>query len=103
MTRYCLLSVILFFDILAFAQGKGEVDSTLLPVTGPHYQPEYDFDRPVDKNSWLNVKPGLHVGIGSEDKLYLRTEVPAIQSESWHATGWKGERLNTQIIVWSAD
>ena len=21
----------------------------------------------------------------------------------WEATGWKGERLNTQVIVWSPD
>ena len=103
MKRYCLLSIILFLEILAIAQGKGQIDSTLLPATGPHYQSEYDIDRPVDANSWLNEKPGLHVGFGSEDKLYFRTEVPGIKAASWQATGWKGERLNTQVIVWSVD
>ncbi len=72
-------------------------------LSGPHYQPEYDLDRPVDANSWLNEKSGLHVAFGSEEKLYFRTEVPGIKAESWEATGWKGERLNTQVIVWSVD
>ena len=103
MKKLCVLSTILFLEILAFAQGKGQIDSTLLPSTGPHYQPEYDLDRPVDANSWLNEKPGLHAGFGSEEKLYFRTEVPGIKAESWQATGWKGERLNTQVIVWSVD
>lgn len=104
MKRFGLLSIILFLEILVLAQGKGQVDSTLVPLTGPHYQPEYDFDRPVDANSWLNEKQGLNVGFGSGEKLYFRTEVPEIKAgNSWQATGWRGERLNTQIIVWSID
>jgi len=104
MKRYCLLSIILFLTILTIAQGKGQIDSTFLPATGPHYQPEYDFDRPADANSWLKERSGLNVAFGSEEKLYFRTEVPGLKSEnSWQVTGWKGERLNTQIVVWSAD
>src|SRR4051794_16318340 len=103
MKRYYLLSMVLFLEILALAQGKGQIDSTLLPVSGPHYQPEYDLDSPVDANSWLNEKRGLNVGFGSEEKLYFRTEVPEIKAESWHTTGWKGERVNTQVVVWSVD
>jgi glycosyl hydrolase family 123 len=46
----------------------------------------------------------LNVGFGSAEKLYFRTEVPEIKAGSaWQVTGWKGERLNTQIIVWSID
>jgi len=105
MKRYSLLSIILFSTVLVSAQSPGQSDSTLLPEIGqPHYQPEYDFDRTVDANSWSNEKPGLHVAFGSGEKLYFRTEVPGINGENaWHATGWKGERLNTQIIVWSPD
>ena len=104
MKRYCLLSIILFLTILTIAQGKGQIDSTFLPATGPHYQPEYDFDRPADANSWLKERSGLNVAFGSEEKLYFRTEVPGLKADnSWQATGWKGERLNTQIVVWSAD
>src|ERR1041385_5471421 len=104
MKRYCLLSIVLFLRTVVFTQGKGQIDSALIPLTGPHYQPEYDFDRPVDANSWLNEKHGLHAAFGSEEKLYFRAEVPVMTTgNTWRATGWRGERLNTQIVVWSVD
>src|SRR6266487_1628131 len=95
-----------FFISLAFAQVyKGQIDSSLLPQSDPHYQPEYTFDVSVAPGAWAKEKAGLHVAFGSEDKLYFRTEVPGIKNETtlWEATGWKGERLNTQIVVWSPD
>src|SRR5918996_1508232 len=101
------LFVHLFFISFAFAQMyRGEVDSTLLPAeSASHYQPEYALDAPVDANAWAKEKEGLNAAFGSEDKLYFRTEVPEIKSKtaSWEATGWRGERLNTQIVVWSLD
>src|SRR6476469_9934465 len=85
---------------------KVQVDSMNLPAIGSsHYQPEYDIDIPVDAAAWTKEKQGMHVAFGSEDELYFRTEVPQIKNESasWEATGWKGERLNAQIVVWSPD
>jgi hypothetical protein len=105
MKKICLFACIFILQLFAVAQNKGQIDSTLLPEAGPHYQPEYTFDVTVDTNIWLKEKPGLHVAFGSEDKLYFRTEVPGIEKEqaSWKTIGWKGERLNAQIIVWSPD
>ncbi len=101
----------LFFNLLctlaAVAQVyKGQIDSTILPSTGPaHYIPEYDDDVCTNPQAWTTTTAGMHVAFGSEDELYFRKEVPSITSESaiWQATGWKGERLNAQIVVWSAD
>ena len=85
---------------------KGEIDSSILPKIGTaHYEPEYTRDLSVNPNAWTNEKPGLHVAFGSEAQLYFRTEVPEVDTEmnSWEATGWRGERLNTQILIWSPD
>lgn len=84
---------------------NGRVDSVLLPVTGPHYQPEYTFDTPVNAAAWLKQKGGLHAAFASDDIKYFRTDVPAIENEkaTWEAVGWKGERVSTQVIVWSPD
>jgi Domain of unknown function (DUF4091)/Family of unknown function (DUF6067) len=104
---------IFFFTLLfllagiAFSQGfEGKVDSAMLPGISPsHYQPEHTIDVPLDATAWKKVKRGMHVAFGSGEQLYFRTEVPQIKNESahWEATGWKGERLNTQVLVWSAD
>ena len=102
-----IYAAVFFQQNFSFSQSyKGQVDSTLLPKKGPsHYQPEYDIDVSVNPEAWKNEKPGMHVAFGSEDELYFRTEVPEIKSETafWGATGWKGERLNTQIVIWSPD
>ena len=86
-----------------FAQ---KIDSALLPKGGgAHYEPEYTLDRSENPAAWTKEKRGLHISFASTDRLYFRTEVPDLQNEdlSWTATGWKGERLNAQILVWSAD
>src|SRR5262245_46713608 len=102
-----LLSLNFLFAGIGFSQGYfGQIDSVYLPTTGPsHYQPEYHIDVPVNAAAWAKEKAGLNVGFGSEEQLYFRTEVPQLKSgsASWDATGWKGERLNTQIVVWSPD
>src|SRR5205809_1128937 len=105
-TIACLIINLLLTGI-AFSQPyKGKVDSVNLPMISPsHYQPEYDIDVSVNPEAWTKEKEGMHVAFGSEDVLYFRKEVPQIKNESasWEATGWKGERLNTQIVVWSPD
>lgn len=97
----CLLAFI------GFSQSyKAVVDASQLPKIGPsHYEEEYTLDVVVDAGKWAKEKRGLHAAFGSEDELYFRTEVPQIKNESitWEAIGWKGERLNTQIVVWSPD
>jgi len=84
---------------------KGQIDLSKVPVPQWHYQPEYTYDIPVDTASWTKQKSGLHVAFASTDELYLRCEVPKIDQETknWEETGWKGERLNAQVLVWSPD
>ena len=47
----------------------------------------------------------MHVSFASTDELYFRSEVPELKNEtvSWKGTGWKGERLNAVVLVWSPD
>lgn len=100
-----IFSLFVLFQTPAFTQGRaGEVDSALLPVQYSHYQPEYALDAPVNKQAWMDQKSGLHVSFVSTDRAWFRTEAPE-QKESllWETTGWRGERLNAQILIWSPD
>lgn len=107
MKRLFYTGYLLLLSSFTFAQTfQGEVDSALLPkVSSAHYEPEYTLDVSKHPERWRNQKAGLHAAFGSEDKLYFRTEVPEMNTEntSFDATGWKGERLNSQIIIWSPD
>lgn len=95
----------LFF---AFGYGqsfKGQVDISKVPFPLQHYQEEYTFDTTLNPEAWTNQSKGLHVSFVTTNELFFRTEVPDLKNEnlSWEEKGWRGERLNTQILVWSAD
>jgi hypothetical protein len=82
---------------------KGQVDFSKIPVAGAHYQEEYTYDSTINVPAWNALKSGVHTSFASTDQLYFRTELPALKSESTSLseTGWRGERLNAQILVWS--
>src|SRR5690349_900805 len=89
----------------AIAQKQyGRIDSKMLPATGPHHLPEYNFDVAVDAAAWQSQPKGLNISFGSTEELYFRKEVPlkaAVEQNQF--TAWKGERVNMQVLVWSAD
>jgi len=89
-----------------FAQlQRGQIDSQLVPAPQWHYLAEYAFDTAFDPASWEGQASGMHVAFGSTDELYLRSEVPANGEldQTWSESGWRGERLNAQLLVWSPD
>lgn len=96
---HCLLSA-------ASAQLQpGQIDAAKVPGPSAHFQAEYTFDTSVDPARWSNQQSGMHVSFGSTDQSYFRSEVPDIEKEtlSWEETGWRGERLNATLMVWSSD
>lgn len=98
--------LLLFLTTSAMAQLQpGQVDASKVPVPSQHYLPEYTFDAPSDPARWQREKPGLNVSFASTDVLYLRSEVPqlSVNTAEWEQTGWRGERLNAQLLVWSPD
>jgi hypothetical protein len=102
--KTCSIAGTLLFWVTIYSQ-PGRIDSSLIAKPLFHFQPEYTLDVPVDIQSWNKQEPGLHISFASTDEAYFRTEVPAIPngSTSWEGTGWRGERLNTMILVWSPD
>ena len=101
-----VIAILLSFIIVnAFTQPdqRGLIDSALIPKPYLHYQKEYDFDKSIDPGKW-EIQKNLHVSFASTDEAYFRTEVPGItETKTWTVTGWKGERLNTMILIWSSD
>ncbi|HLI93621.1 MAG TPA: hypothetical protein VKU83_08430, partial [Puia sp.] len=82
---------------------QGQVDSALLPVLNYHYQDEFTLDKPTNRSAW-DSQQGPHVSFGPTNDRYFRTEVPKLtETTTWEGCGWRGERLNAQIVVWSAD
>jgi hypothetical protein len=56
-----------------------------------------------DMSVWKNIETGIHSGFGSIDIAYSKSIPPPGQiSESINLQGWKGERVNCNLLVWSA-
>jgi hypothetical protein len=106
MIRIVIFCFSAFFTSVAFGQlQKGQVDISKVPAPIHKYVAEYTFDGCTNPQVWTTQKSGLNVSFGSTDELYLRSEVPSLKAEtrSWEQTGWRGERLNAQVLVWSPD
>jgi hypothetical protein len=83
----------------------GQIDPSRTPALGAHFEPEHAVDTPSDPERWTKETPGLHAAFGSTDEIYFRSEVPAVATgaSAWDATGWRGERLNAIVLIWSPD
>jgi hypothetical protein len=100
-----ILSIV-FLCQCSFAQTyKGQIQFAKLAIPAGHYTEEYTFDTTVNPEAWNSQSNGMHVSFASTDELYFRSEVPNLAGENklWQATGWRGERLNAEVLVWSAD
>lgn len=83
---------------------KGKIDSAKIIAPADHYLPEYTFDKTTDPQAWLAIQTGMHASFAPTTRHYFRTEVPNVtENTSWKETGWKGERLNTMVLVYVAD
>jgi hypothetical protein len=87
---YIVFPILFFVRGMSFAQTS--FDYTELP----------DF-RPVDKTSWERMPDKVMVAFGNADVRYAKINAPEINtiSTNWAATAWKGEKVHTQVIIWT--
>ncbi|MGM9477519.1 glycoside hydrolase domain-containing protein [Pedobacter sp. GSP4] len=53
-------------------------------------------------NEWNSIADGLFFSYASSDVRFARETPPAITAaKKWTATAWKGEKIHTQILLWS--
>ena len=83
----------------------GKIDSLHLPVLYSHYQKEIDQDACIDPGKWDKVKSGLNLSVISTDDVFFRKEVPVLKDSllKLDKTAWRGERVNFELLLWSAD
>ncbi|MCX7599150.1 MAG: DUF6067 family protein, partial [Armatimonadetes bacterium] len=56
------------------------------------------------EQAWAQQPAGFHGAVGSTDVRYSRGDVPQVTGEKeWSGTAWRGERVNAQFVLWTAD
>jgi hypothetical protein len=73
---------------------------TSKPVLSNAY-PEYPNPKHNSDSSWKTATKGIRFSFASSDIRYQKEKLPGVNSEAWEGTGWKGEKVHTQLLVWS--
>ena len=74
----------------------------LLIIISPRGYSQTFEELPNPLRSWEKVPTGLNASIASIDKRYAKNDVPFVkQKSSCEVTGWKGEKLSAQLLLWS--
>ncbi|NCU04684.1 MAG: DUF4091 domain-containing protein, partial [Chitinophagaceae bacterium] len=70
----------------------------------PGAQSYQELPNPVatDLAEWKRVSKDITVSYASDNVKYPKEKVPAIAVKTnWTATAWKGEKVHTQLLLWS--
>ena len=74
---------------------NGQLHTSYNEATDPH---------PDEKANWGSIGKGLQSSFASPFVKFAKGAIPIVQSkQSWSGSGWKGERIYSQLILWSAD
>jgi hypothetical protein len=85
----CLLNAALYAQDASFSQpGKTSYHELLNPAKIP-------------VEEWSKVASDINVDYGSDNVRYPKEKVPPVSSKVWSMTAWKGEKVHTQILVWT--
>jgi len=84
-----LVSNTLFAQDLSFSQpGKNFYNELLNPAKTPVAE-------------WAKVTSDINVSFASDNVRYPKEQVPVVSSKEWIIKAWKGEKVHTQILVWT--
>ncbi len=69
---------------------------------GSTYYPDLPDPVKTNKQEWSKVRKAINVSFASDNVRYPKEKVPlASPIYLWAEKAWKGERVHTQILVWS--
>ncbi len=98
---YFILSAIFLLSIVSFSQ-KMTGYNRLTPVNGIDYS-ELPDPRQANAASWKGWPADVMVSFADVNVRYAKSLAPSIHgiTTQWLATAWKGERVHTQLLVWT--
>lgn len=56
-----------------------------------------------DLAEWKKLKEDVNISFATKDIRYSKNKVPSLKAmvQDWKAEAWKGEKVNTQFLIWS--
>ncbi len=70
--------------------------------SGHTFYPELANPVETDTKEWAGITKAVNVSFASDNVRYPKEKVPQVTLQDlWEAKAWKGERIHTQILVWT--
>lgn len=87
---------ILFYGGMVFAQDVS------FSKPGMNFYREMVNPKTTDADEWSKLPKDVNVSFASSNIRYPKEKVPAvINATTWKIIAWKGEKVHTQILVWT--
>jgi len=85
-----------FLSFIALSAG-----AQVSPSAGEYYKDPLIIST-AGNNKWSSMANNVEVSFAGSDTRFARDVVPAIPLRNeWHATSWRGEKVHTQLLVWT--
>ena len=85
----CLISNTIFAQDMSFSK------------PGKNFYQELPNPVKTSVEEWSKVSDDINVNFASDNVRYPKEKVPLVSSKDWSVTAWKGEKVHTQILVWT--
>jgi len=73
------------------------------PITTCDTYTEAPDPAPDTMADWSKVPPKLNVSFGTIDTRYAKSSIPVAEKvTAWTGSGWRGERISAQVVLWSS-
>ncbi len=71
---------------------------------GHTFYPELPNPVATNTGEWSNIAKAVNVSFASDNVRYPKEKVPLASIQNlWEETAWKGEKVHTQILVWTKE
>lgn len=91
---------LLFFAILLSGCTTATQDMSY-SLDGKTFYNELPNPVTADIAQWSALSSDVNVSFASDNVRYPKEEVPLVSSDEWAARAWRGEKIHTQILVWT--
>ncbi|MBI5008670.1 MAG: DUF4091 domain-containing protein, partial [Bacteroidia bacterium] len=66
-----------------------------------NYYEELPNPARISAEEWTLVNSDINVSFADDNIRYPKEQVPKVSSGEWVTTAWKGEKVHTQLLVWT--
>ena len=95
-----MMRKLLFFALLLSGCSTVTKDNSF-SLPGKNYYKELSNPAKTPVDEWSKVTSNINVSFASDNVRYPREQVPLVSSDEWATTAWKGEKVHTQMLVWT--